>query len=1244
MLFVPAFFAARFLPRLLTRFKIARSFLTSFAVKLAASADGNPMVWLPTVTSSRAVEGAGAAFVDFDDFATFDGFAAFRDVDLAVLRSGAAFRAGAVFLRGRRVAFRDGAATGSSAISSSADESVRSVSDTGHLAGELIWGLQGIIAEAAPTASRRRIGVSGPRAHCVSLTGYGVAAIFDPDDTQRETRLVDITSYSGITVTMTDKVVLLFVVALAAALPAAAQSHRASMRGLVTDSTGAVLRGAHVEATQRTTNERRTVTTDEGGRFAVPELPVGPYVVEITLAGYRSHTTRAELAVGEELWLDVPLNPSIEQSVEVNAPLVPIERDSAAMGTLIDTRQISGLPLDGRNFLELTLLAPGTAPAPQGSASSVRGDFAFTVNGAREDANAFLLDGVYNVDPKLGTTGVRPSVDAIREFEILTSTYDASFGRNAGGQVNVVTHSGTNAVDGTAYGFFRNGGLDAKNYFAPADAADPDYDRQQFGVSVGGPLARDRAFFFVDYEGTRLDEGITRVTNVPTAAERSGDFSQSGFARPVDPFTRQPFAGDRLPFVHPIGASIAALYPLPNRAMPLANYVSSPTLHDNGDQFDLRVDHTLSGASRLTGRYSFGDRRLLEPFAGTGFSTVPGFGNEVARRGQNLAVSHTTTLGTTMLNDVRFGYNRVAIGVFPENPAIDNASVGLPALSTAPRDAGMSLISVAGFATLGHEYNNPQESASNTCQIADTLTWMRGAHLLKAGGEYYGIRQSAYRDVQARGFLTFVQQGYTGNALADLLLGLPVLTGGARLDNPQNLRTQSWSGFVHDDWRALPALTVSAGLRYDYVTPPVDKDDRATLYDVTTGQLVPVGSGNVPRGGFETDRNNIAPRLGFAWTLDAAARTVVRGGYGIYYNQGALATSEGLYFNPPYFNLSVLFPVPGFPPLTVDDPFRSDFPFPIPQSATTYQPDLQTPWMEHWNVNVQRQLGATRAIEMAYVGSRGHDLISARDANQPPASPNPVTLRPNPLFSDITLIESRASSKYDALQLKFQQRATRGLSLLAAYTLGKSTDDASGFFTSTGDANFPQDSRNPAAERARSAFDVRHRLSVSAAYALPFSGNDWIEDWEVQGILTLQSGRPFTVAVHPDIDQSNTGRSNLGFGYNDRPNVSGDPSVDDPTAERWFNTTAFSFAPFGSFGNAGRNILDGPGYQNVNLAVIKHLSLGGDARLQLRAETFNVLNHANLDLPDAFLGSPTFGQILSAQSPRRFQFGIKALF
>jgi hypothetical protein len=299
--------------------------------------------------------------------------------------------------------------------------------------------------------------------------------------------------------------------------------------------------------------------------------------------------------------------------------------------------------------------------------------------------------------------------------------------------------------------------------------------------------------------------------------------------------------------------------------------------------------------------------------------------------------------------------------------------------------------------------------------------------------------------------------------------------------------------------------------------------------------------------------------------------------------------------------------------------------------------------MQHWNVNAQRELGAARAIEIAYVGSRGHDLLSARDVNQPAPSTARPNLRPNPLFADVTLIESRASSRYHALQLKFQQRTLNGLSMLASYTFGKSTDDASGFFTSAGDPNFPQNSLDPGAERGRSSFDVRHRFSASLSYALPSGGNVWLDGWELQGIVTLQSGRPFTVALHPDIDISNTGRSNLGFGNNDRPNFSGDASLSDPSPEAWFNTAAFTMPAFGTFGNAGRNILDGPGYANVNIAVVKSVGIRM-ARLQLRAEAFNLFNRANFDLPDAFLGSPTFGQILSAQSPRRIQFGVKALF
>jgi hypothetical protein len=1022
---------------------------------------------------------------------------------------------------------------------------------------------------------------------------------------------------------------------------AAGQAPTATIRGIVIDQTDARLPGAQLTVTRDETRESRRTVADEAGRFAFAELPSGTYTIQAELAGFSVFRQRAAVAVGSHVWITAQLAVTPVTAVVTTGAgesHVPLVNRTPAMTTLIDEQQVTNLPLDGRNFLELALLVPGTVPAPQGSASSVRGDFALSVNGAREDFNNYILDGAYNVDPKLGTPAVRPPVDAIEGFEVSTSNYDASFGRNGGGQINVLTRSGANDFRGTAYEFMRNGALDSRNHFAPEGEPDPDYSRHQFGASVGGPLARNRTFFFADYEGTRLREGITRVTNVPTAAERAGDFSQSLFPRPVDPLSRQPLPGGAIPpfFINQIGASIAALYPLPNRSTPFANFVSSPTLHDDVDQVDLRVDQVIGDGTRATGRYSFSDRRLLEPFAGTGFSSLPGFGNDVDRGGHN-AVFSMTHGRASFVNDLRLGITRVGISVYPENPQIDNASVGLPSLASDPRDAGLSLITITGYSPIGHEYNNPQESTATTLQITNAATWARGPHLLKFGGEWYGIRQTAFRDVQARGFLNFLQGVFTGNALADLLIGLPVVTGGARLDNPQNLRARNWSLFAHDDWRFSDALTISGGLRYDYIAPPVDAEDRANLYDPSLGTTVPVGTGSMPRGGYDADRNNFAPRAGFSWALDRESRHVVRGGYGIYYNQGALATSEGLYFNPPYFNLSV-----NIASATLNNPFPT--PGFFPQSATAYQRDLQTPWMEHWNIGVQRTMGRRRALEISYVGSRGHDLISARDANQPRPSTVVPNLRPNPLFADVTLIESRGSSRYNALQMKLQQRSDP-VTVLVAYTYGKSTDNASGFFTSAGDPNFPQDSLNPDAEEARSSFDVRHRLSASFSLALPFSGNIWLDDWQVHGIATLNSGRPFTVALPPDIDQSNTGRSNLGFGNNDRPNVSGDPAlpVGDRGEDRWFNTAAFTMPAFGAFGNAERNTVEGPGYRNLSLGVTKLIPLG-EARLQLRFEGFNILNRANYDLPDAFLGSPTFGRILSAGSPRRFQLGIKAFF
>ncbi len=1074
-----------------------------------------------------------------------------------------------------------------------------------------------------------------------------------------------------------------------------AQTYRATIRGSVKDQNGAVVPGAELKLTSEETNEIRSSVSGSDGEYSFAALPAGSYLIEIAAKGFATYGDRIQVSVNQEARFDVELaaGGTIDPYMVVIHDSLELKKDTPALGTVINNSQVTGLPLDGRNFYELNLLVPGAVPSAQGSAGSVRGDFAFSVNGAREDANNFLLDGVYNVDPKLNTFAVRPSVDAIREYEMLTSTYDASFGRNPGAQVNVVLKSGSNEFHGSAYEFFRNGALDARNYFAPADVSKPQYQRNQFGFSLGAPLKKDKTFFFADYEGTRAREGITRIANVPTLAARNGDLSaylppttvvaaNNTSCNPIrldngQPFINTPsqfiicniflpmpqaFTGNIIPapFINPIGRAIAGLYPAPNRNVQFQNFVSSPSLRDRNDTFDARIDHVMSESSTWVLRYSFGDRSLFEPFTGPGFSLVPGYGADIPRRSQNFMFGETHLFSPNLVNEARIAFSRVAIGVFQEGFGTStNRAVGMPELSSNPRDFGLSFITISGYSPIGDEANNPQQSVTNTYQILDNASYVRDKHFLKFGIDFRFVQQNGFRDVQSRGFLNFIdstpQGQLTGNALADLLIGFPLRTGGARVDNAQHLRTESYDFFISDSYRITPNLTITAGLRYEYNSPPVDTFDRANIYDQATQSLVPVGTNGVPRSGFESDKNNFAPRIGFAWSPGSEGKTVIRGGYGVYYDQSPLAPGEALYFNAPYFDFNLFFPLPGLP-LTVNNPFPNNFPFPLPDSALAIQRDFKTPYMQHWNFNVQRQIDKNSVLEVAYVGSKGTKLVSARDINQP-LQPSPLPFNPRPVqqFADINILESRANSNYNSLQVKFQRRLSQGLQVLAAYTWSKSIDNASNFFTSAGDPNFPQDSYNVNAERGRSNFDVRQRLSISYSYDLPFGkGQRYLSDggfvtsfltgWQTMGIITLQTGRPFTVALPTDFDNSNTGFSSLGFGANDRPNIIGDPHLQLRTPEQWFNTAAFALPPFGNFGSAGRNILDGPGYQNVNASLVKNTSLTERINLQIRAEFFNLFNHPNFALPDNFFGSPTFGQILSAQSPRHIQFGAKILF
>jgi hypothetical protein len=1035
-------------------------------------------------------------------------------------------------------------------------------------------------------------------------------------------------------------------VALSAIIFAAqGQTVRGTISGVVMDPAKAVVPSVSVTVTNEETGEKHSAATDSHGEFTIAGLLPGRYRVEADAKGFGKYGRVLTLEVDQEIRLDIALQASGRETVEVTAAPALVREDSSALGGVIENRLIVGLPLDGRNFYELSLLLPGVVPPAQGSAGSVRGAFTVNVNGGREDSNNFLLDGAYNGDPKLNGVSVTPQVDAIREFEVATSTYDTSFGRNAGGQINVVTRSGGNQFHGTAFEFFRNAAMDGSNFFAAAGQPAPAYQRNQFGGTLGGPIKKNRTFFFADYQGTRLAAGEPLVTNVPTALERVGNFSQS-LIPAIDPTTGSPIPGGILPsyYQNPIGAAIAALYPLPNRNVTGANYVSSPSQFDNQNDFDVRVDHTLTYADNLFYRYSFFDDRFFDPFGGSGYSAVPNYGLLIPSRSQNTTLGETHTFTPSLINEVRIGFNRVSNGDYQQNQGTSiNHQLGLPELSTNPRDWGLSLISVNGYSPLGDEYTSPEHGTTDTYMVGDNATWIHGRHLVKFGFDSRILQQNAYRDVQARGFIDFTGE-LIGNALEELLLGAPTESGGATMNNPEHLRTHSYNFFVNDTWRLRPDFTVTLGLRYEYNSPGVDAANRASVYNPSTGMLAAVGMDGFPRAGYNADLNNFAPQIGLAWSPGGRGNTVIRAAYGIHYDQSSLAIGEGLYFSAPYYNLNVYYPTQTYN-LSLSNPFPNDFPYPYPASATAFERNLRTPYIQQWNFGVQRRLGQSRVAEIDYVGSKGTRLIDSRNINQALPSTNPENLPPNPYFADVDIIESNANSVYHSLQARFEQRLSKGLSALASYTWAKSIDDTSGFFTTTGDPNFPQNSYDLSAERGRSDFDINQRFTLSYAYDLPIAkGHRWLGGWQSFGVLTFQTGQPFTVMLQEDNDNSNTGFSNLGYGANNRPNVVGNPHVSNPSALEWFNTAAFAVAPYGTFGNAGRNILNGPGLATVDFSIVKNTRVTERLNAQLRAEFFNLLNHTNFNLPDNFVGDPTFGQITSAQDPRRLQLALKFLF
>jgi hypothetical protein len=1013
-----------------------------------------------------------------------------------------------------------------------------------------------------------------------------------------------------------------------------------------------------VTLTQAETNLARVVETDDTGSYGASLLPVGTWRITAHADGFSTairENVRLELDRTVRIDLDLTVSP-IAESLDVEASASRIQTDSSSLGVIVDRHLATNLPLNGRNLLPLTLLAPGVAPQAPGSTLSAHGG-AINVNGAREESNNFLLDGIDNNDQLLNRYVIGPSVEAIREFDIQTSNASAEFGRSGGAQVNVAIRSGSNAFHGAVYEYLRNARLDARNYFDDPAREVPQLQRNEFGGTLGGPILRDRVFFFGAYEGLRLRQAITRLGRVPTVAERLGDFSSSdlngdGAVDSLDllrdPLTGNLFPGNRIPAARldPIGVAVVGLFPEPNRADEVQNIISSPVARLDADQFHVRVDMTPGTRFSAFARYSYSRADRFDPFGPILNTTnLPGFGARIDTRAHAGALAATWLASSSVVNQFRIGFNRFEDASLQENIARDIAGeLGIPGLSRDPRTFGVPAINVAGYDAISEASELPLVRDDSTLHVADTLSIRDGRTTWKVGGDLRDVSADVYFGLLSRGIFIFAPV-YTGNALADLLLGLPTATIRSRIegDGPR-FRTHALSLFTQADFVAHPSLTLNLGIRYEYSSPSIDANDNGAVFDFDTNSVVRLGSGGVPRGASHPDRNDFAPRIGFAWRVPSLDETVVRGGYGIYYDVTVLNGKFTTSFNPPYFALEQFvtdFQVPLVRPLTLSDPFSSGALAQGAFSPFSIDRNLRNAYVQQWNLTVERELPFDNVVSVSYVGSKGTKLLRRRNANQPlpGTDPDVAARRPLPQFGDITVVESASNSSYHALQVRAERRLGGGLSYLGAYTWSKSLDDTSGLVATAGDGSYGQDHRNLSAERAPSSFDVRHRASIGVVWELPFEGA--FGGWQVTGLVTLQSGRPFTPQL--SFDNSGAGTNALA-GITDRPDLIGDPSIDDPGPDGWFDPAAFAVPTPGTFGSAGRNILTGPPFRSVDLGVAKTVSLAESARFEMRAEVFNLFNSPNFGLPNRFVDQPAAGTISTAGAARQVQLGLRLAF
>jgi hypothetical protein len=1059
---------------------------------------------------------------------------------------------------------------------------------------------------------------------------------------------------------------------------ATAQTFRGTILGTVTDASGASVPGAKVVVKNLGTGLTRETTTADDGTYSVPELPIGNYSVTVEKAGFQgSVTTGVRVDVAAERRVDVSLRPGdVAQRIEVTGEtLAQVETTSNVLGGAFQEKMVQELPINGRDYTKLLIMVPGAAGEPNGGGDSPGSYGLFSVNGNRGRSNNFLLDGTdmndgfrnlpaINQGGVFGTPGTVLPIEAVAELKILSNT-EPEFGRSSGSVVNIVTKSGTNDIHGSLFWFARDDALNARNFFNTKPNPKDEFQNHQFGVSAGGPFVKDKSFWYFAYEGQREDVGVTSINSVPSLADYSAAVTTLGGNPAV--CTTSIIAciqGQAAGVINPV---ILNLYDLCNTTRQCSgnenvwptSTVSSAPAFNNADSFIIKLDHNFDENNNLTGRYFYGRSDQSFPLGIAGGNNLPGTNTFSPINAQFLAVSYVRVFSPRMVNEFRFGWNRYAQDFFASDRDVfqnPSSTLGLNTEVTNSRDFGLPTIRVSGFAALGSAaFSNPKGRVGNNIHIIDGLSYKVGSHDLKMGYEFRRTTVDGFFDIQFRGILSF-NGGATGDPLADFLSGN---VGGGRIvaGNTERESMQNAHGlYIQDTWRWKRSLTLNLGLRYDYFGVIHEKRGRFSIYDPAVGLV-----NRDPL--YDKDLTNFSPRVSFAWDLGAKNKTVVRGGFGLFYD----SISHDMFTGQIPFNC---FSCPGtaYNPIAPDPVFVSLSPVAVlsvgtpvydvtvngPNDTTdvfSVEKNLRTPYVITYNLNVQQELFSKAVLQLGYVGSRGKRLLRYRDINQPDAAtiraydyatngccvPRPFdsaavlsAAAPNTPFY-VNQLETSSASNYNSLQLSFQQRDWGGLAQQVSYTWSHSIDNASDGQDFVPNGAQPNDSQNPNGDRGNSNFDVRHRFVWSLNYNFPKweAAGRFGSGWAISSVATLMSGHPFHVNYNFVDDYDGSGE------FFPRPDVVAPVSYNYSNPSQFLDLSSFAVPctlnPAGSgfaqdcqftagvnsmhFGSLGRNSLLGPNYRNWDFSLSKTTKFGERLSILLRADFFNFLNHPNFANP-----------------------------